>query len=273
MRGLSVCLALLAAPVAAQEFVLEQFQVESFEVIQDQAAARRATLLADLASDEAFDRKLALAEIEGGLTGDTAVLAGLIDMLEETARAGAEPDAELLRAVSAMRPEAWTMDTLQRATQLLDTLWTGGAETVGSPNAAMLAALSASIQSIRGYETLYGEIQSWTREAETRTDLDIFVCVAAQADESTVRAARALAEALTRDDFGRIRLLRSTEKAEASLDLPAGRTSVIYDEGHGEAKLIGALEQAIASRGLPPAAPKPNTARPSYWYLSVWVCP
>ncbi|MDF0602468.1 hypothetical protein P1J78_17155 [Psychromarinibacter sp. C21-152] len=262
----------LATPAAGQGLILEQIEIAPVEVLQEEAEKRRTTLLDELASADTFARKLAVAEIEGGLTGDAAVLSGLLDLLEEAARTGTAPSAEVLRALSAMRPEAWTPETLARGAAVLDRL--DESEAVDSAgDSRMIASLAGSVASIRGFETLYGEIQGWTREAEQFTDIDLFVCRGAQDDEQAVRAARALGEAMTRDAFGRIRLLRSTEAQEAQVKLPPGRTVIVYDRGHGEEKLLGQLERLIAEQGLPPATPQPNTSRPSYWYLSVWVCP
>jgi hypothetical protein len=100
-------------------------------------------------------------------------------------------------------------------------------------------------------------------------DVDVFVCEQLLANN---QSAADLAEML-RPSFGRLRIKKWTDFSQITMQQLKGATTIIVDDGDGEAAYVPKLQEVISGMsGLPPPKLISNVSAKTPWYLSVIVC-
>jgi len=245
--------------------------------IQIKAELRRNNLLAAMRSEDEFDRFIAIAEIEGGLSQDTQIAQGLLDNIEAIVGEGprgADPVFDdTLVALAVMEESAWTEETIKQFDRIFNKLRGLRGRFIQGEAREALQVVKSRINDLRGVDTLYGEVQGLIDEKAQFTDIDFFVCVDWAENEDVVRVVRNAAEEIAESEFGRVRLQRSNEALEKSLELNRPSTTIVFDQGHSEEKLAFLAADILQQQDLPEVEFQTNNGRPSFWYLSVFVCP
>lgn len=253
--------------------------VKSIESIDIEESQRRDELLADLASSNATVTFYARAELSGGYSNDPVVIAALIDIIAKGASASEVARRETLtlrenalELLITMADASWTPTSVARASAVIERYRTVAA-TGRTPDLRMLGALDQRLAGLSGVRSAYGEVQGFVEGKTQFTDVDVFICASQTQNAPLVLEARSFAEALARDKFGRVRLRESTESLEKQLGPQQGATTVYLDKNHPETEEAGRIADIVAKFELPAVKSAANPGSPSFWYVSLFVCP
>lgn len=279
--GLIVLTLALACPALPQAQSLSNSGIRTLEAVDKEEVDRRRDLLAKITDESRITRRIAVAELSGGFSNDPDLVQELLTMLEPqvsakrpTLRLSEEARINILFLLEGAEESAWTTSTVTAARRILGTYLDAGNFVVGPQERALLRALEVRVEGLTLPQLAYGEIQGRIEGKTQFTDVDVFVCDYASADAPLVFSARTFARKLAAADFGRVRLRVASAELAQQVKAEPAHSTVVLDTGHPEEKQAKILMEMLqASSGLPDSVISPNTGEPSYWYLSVFVCP
>jgi hypothetical protein len=281
LRQLSVVILLSALAGPVQAAGLEQMALPSkgIDEIVAEEALRRSELFLAIGSENRITALRAMAELRGGYSDDPALVEAAIAIVAQGARASDEDrKATLTKRGNALNlllsaeESAWTPRTVAQALEMTGQYRKSVA--MGRPiDLPALVQLQQKLQGLTGVRTAYGDVQGRTEGGAQFTDVDVFICADQTENVRLVMTARSFAETLAKNDFGRVRLRPSTVELEKALTPERGRTTVYIDVKHPEANEAARIATILSQFELPPPARAANAGTPTFWYVSLFVCP
>jgi len=254
----------------------ERFQrlAEQERTQTDELQSQIATLIDRIDAEDRDTRRRAVAELVF-YADDPRVIDRLLVILADD-RDGALSTEGRINAMYVLlqtTPETWDARLLERANGVLEGVAKRHLPSAGPQQRRYIEDLTEHVLSIQAAfapAVEYGVVQERTADTKAFTDVDVFVCGGTE----DLGPAYALASALADRGFGRVRLRALTPAVRSDLDDIEGKTTAVFDAKHPEEKEVARVESAVEDiRGLPPFRAEPNRGAPSYWYLSVFVCP
>jgi HAMP domain-containing protein len=279
MTAAAALAASLASLVCSVAFAVElderiqQLQMQE-QIEAEEVQSRLAGLIERIDADDRDTRRRAVAELVFYADDPRAIEQLLARLATEAGRPALSTEGRInaIYVLLKTTPEAWTAPLLERAGAVLEVLAERDLPTAGPQQRDSIARLEDHIREIEAARTAvdYGVVQERTAETVALTDVDVFVCGQVERPEQAYTLARLLADR----DFGRVRLRELAPDEAPDVELLEGHTTVVFDPKHPEAEEVGRLEAVIQELGdLPPFQAEPNSGAPTYWYLSVFVCP
>ncbi len=268
-----ICLAMPAFSIAAERVG------RSLEVIENESNQRRAALIAEMIRAETrVDRRIAMAGLEGGFSGDPKLVADLLSILEKTldqhgsARTKDETRLAVLELLTGTDNSAWTQALAKRAA-IVEQKYRAANQSPTPEEAKWLAVFSRRIASALGGASIFGTVQDRYDGREGATDVDVFLCPAAGSDLAFAARVRELTETLAARGFGRVRLQRTTNAEMAQEGVQAGPIAVIYDKDKIELPDAKRIAKVFDTDDMPGVEIRLNQGKRTLWYVSVYVCP
>ncbi len=272
VRFLMMGLCLLAADVALAGDRKSLEAQKTFETVTLEIERRRAALLDQVLLSSRLGRQVAWAELRGGFSDDPEVVAALIQTLADD-QSGADLLAsdvrdEVVIFLRQAREAAWTPDLVEHAQEVLS-----GYASSARPAPGGTAELAGDVTALAGARAAFGEVQPRIEGKVQFTDVDVFVCEYAADDAALVQSARRFSEEIAAADFGRVRLRPASAELAEDERIGTGVTTLLLDKGHAEERALDTLPSLVEKAGLPELRIETNEGAPSFWYLSIFVCP
>jgi hypothetical protein len=254
----------------------ERFQrLETQQRIEtEELQSQIVTLIERIDADDRDTRRRAVAELVF-YADDSRVIERLLAMLADNGGAALSTEGRInaMYVLLQTAPESWTDPLLERANGVLEILVERHLPSAGPQQRNYIEDLTEHVRRVeaaRAPAVGYGVVQERTAKTTSLVDVDVFVCRGTESLEPAYELARLLADR----DFGRVRLRELTPEMGLDFEGMGGHTTAFFDAKHPEEKEVMRVESAAKEiEGLPPFRAEPNRGAPSYWYLSVFVCP